>query len=129
MDFSLWKDRCQGLQEVMIEGGRTIVLSVHPRSPVASADLRVGDQVLEVNTENVAESAATDIMALVHRLARARVQPLQLDIVRSGDRHRVHPVAVPACQFSLLVIEEDQVNDLEGKRIGGEPIAPIIGAG
>lgn len=97
-------------------GGRAMVLSVHPRSPAASADLRVGDQVLEVNTQSVSETAAKEVMALVHRLTGARIQPLQLDILRSDGRHRLHLGAVQACQFSLRVIEADQINALSNGR-------------
>lgn len=85
---------------------------VHPRSPAALADLRLGDQVLEVNTRDVAHNAAEEVMGLVGRLTRARVQPLQLDIVRSDRRHRIYLSAVSACQYSLRVIQTDQINAL-----------------
>jgi len=48
------------------------------------------DQVLEVNAQDVSENASKEVMALVHRLTRARIQPLQLDILRSDGRHRLH---------------------------------------
>lgn len=95
-----------------------MVSSVHPRSPAAAAGLRVEDQVLEVNTRDVANNSAEEVTELVSRLARARIQPLQLDIVRSGRRNRVHLVAVPACQFSMGIIPTEQINGLsDGSQI------------
>ena len=74
------------------------------------------DQVLEVNAQDVSENAGKEVMALVHRLTRARIQPLQLDILRSDGRHRLHLVALPACQLTLCVIEADQINGLSNGR-------------
>lgn len=74
------------------------------------------DQVLEVNTQDVSENAAKEVMALVHRLTRARIQPMHLDILQSDGHHRLHLVAPPACQFSLRVIEGDQINGLSNGR-------------
>lgn len=102
------------------DSGRRVAVSyVHPRSPAASAGLQLGDQVLEVNTRSVADSTAEDVMWLARKLTRARIQPLQLEILRAGRRHRAHMVAVPACQFSLQLIQTDQINGVSnGRQVG-----------
>lgn len=103
-------------------GGRdgsweSIVVSyVHPWSPAASVDLRLGDQILEVNTRDVKGIAAEEVMGLVRSLTRARIQPLQLDVFRLGRRHRLYLDAVPACQFSLRVIPTEQINAFSNGR-------------
>ncbi|HSN05423.1 MAG TPA: M48 family metalloprotease [Nitrospira sp.] len=99
-------------------GSGVVISHVHPRSPAASADLRPGDHIVEINTQNVTDSVADAVTGLVRRLTRARIQPLQLDIMRSGRRHRVHLAAVPSCQFSLQVLQTDQINGLsDGRQI------------
>ena len=49
----------------------------------------------------------------------ARIQPLQLEVMRAGDRHTLSMWAVPACQFTLQLVESDQINGItDGRRIG-----------
>lgn len=97
-------------------GAHVVISSVYSRSSAAAVDLRLEDQVLEVNTRDVTNKAAEEVTELVRRLTRARIQPLQLDIERSGRRNRVHLVAVPACQYSLGVIPTEQINGLSNGR-------------
>lgn len=49
----------------------------------------------------------------------ARIQPLQLDVVRSGRHHTLNLWAVPACQFSVELIESDRINGIaDGRHVG-----------
>jgi len=46
----------------------------------------------------------------------ARIQPLQLDVARGGRHHTLNLWAVPACQFSVQLIESDRINGIAGGR-------------
>jgi predicted Zn-dependent protease len=49
----------------------------------------------------------------------ARIQPLQLEVVREGLRHTLSLMAVPACKFSIQLVESDQINGIaDGRHIG-----------
>ncbi len=93
------------------ESGRGIVVrQVYVRSPAARAGLQTGDQLIEINTRDVSTDAASAASELVRRLTRARVQPLQLDVMRSGHRLRLWLDAAPFCQFTLSLLRSDVVN-------------------
>jgi predicted Zn-dependent protease len=55
-------------------------------------------------------------MQLVRGLTVARVQPLQVEITRAGDRDILSMWATPACQFSVQLIESDQINGIADGR-------------
>ncbi len=58
-------------------------------------------------------------MILVRRMTVARIQPLQLEVTRAGDRRSLTMWAVPACQFKLQLVESDQINGItDGRQIG-----------
>ncbi len=58
-------------------------------------------------------------MLLVRRLTVARIQPLQLEILRAGERRLITLWAVPACQFSVQLIESDLINGISnGRQVG-----------
>jgi len=96
-----------------------IVSYVHPRSPASSAGLEPGDQLTEVNTQDVMGQAAPDVMLLVRKLTVARIQPLQVEILRVGQRRLITMWAVPACQFSVHLIESDLINGISnGRQVG-----------
>lgn len=101
------------------ESGRGIVVSrVYVRSPAAQAGLQTGDQLIEINTRDVSTDAASAASDLVRRLTRARVQPLQLDVMRSEHRLRLWLDAVPVCQFTLSLLRTDVVNAMsDGRQI------------
>ena len=100
-------------------GHRVFVVYVHARLPAASTGLAPGDVLMRVNEQGVTEQRAEEIMQLVRRLTVARVQPLQLEIMRAGDRHTFHMWATPACQFSVQLIESRQVNGIaDGRQVG-----------
>ena len=100
-------------------GRKAIVAYVHPRLPAASAGLVPDDQVMQVNARGVAEQGAEELMLLVRRMTLARIQPLQVEVARAGDRRTLTMWAVPACQFMVHVIESDEINAMtDGRRIG-----------
>ena len=95
------------------------VAYVHPRLPAASAGLVPGDQVLLVNEKAVIEQRAEEVAQLVRRVTLARIQPLQLDVMRAGDPHTFNMWAIPACQFTVQLIESDEINGItDGRRVG-----------
>ena len=102
------------------EGGRGVsVFYVHPQSPAASAGLVPGDQLISVNERPVAEIRAEEVSQLIRRMTVARIQPLQLDVVRKGRHHTLNLWAVPACQFSVQLIESDWINGIsDGSHVG-----------
>jgi len=106
------------------EKGSRTVSYVHPRSPASLAGLILGDQVIKVNTQDVADRAADGVMLLVRKLTVARIQPLQLEILRDGERRLVTMWAVPACQFSVQLIESDLINGISD----GRQVAVTTGA-
>lgn len=100
--------------------GRKVVVSyVHPRSPASSAGLEPDDLVIQVNTQDVTGRGADGVVLLVRRLTVARIQPLQLEILRAGERRLITLWAVPACQFSVQLIESDLINGISnGRQVG-----------
>ena len=100
-------------------GSRVSVAYVHPRLPAASTGLAPGDVLMRVNERDVTGQRAEEVMRLVLRLTVARIQPLQLEITRAGDHHTLYMWAIPSCQFSVRLIESQQVNGIaDGKHVG-----------
>jgi hypothetical protein len=100
-------------------GHRTSVAYVHPRLPAASAGLLSGDQLMRVNEKSVTEYRTEEIAQLLVRMTLARIQPLQLEVARAGNRYILNMWAVPACRFTLQLVESDQINGItDGRRIG-----------
>jgi hypothetical protein len=102
------------------EGGRGVaVVYVHPQSPATSAGLMPGDELIRVNERPVDGVRAEEVSQLIRRMTVARIQPLQLDVVRSGRPHTLNLWAVPACQFSVELIESDRINGIaDGRHVG-----------
>jgi len=49
----------------------------------------------------------------------ARIQPLQLEVERRGGRHVHNLWAVQTCQFSVQLLESNQINGIaDGRRVG-----------
>ena len=95
------------------------VAYVHPRLPAASTGLSPGDVLLRVNERNVTDQRAEEVMQLVRKLTVARIQPLQLEITRAGDRHTLFMWATPSCQFSMQLIDSQQINGIaDGRHVG-----------
>lgn len=95
---------------------RPTVTYVHPRSAATSAGLAAGDRITQVNVQPVQDRSADHVMHLVRRLTAARIQPLQLEVERDGHARTIVMRAIPACQFSLQVIESDRVNGVSNGR-------------
>jgi predicted Zn-dependent protease len=78
-----------------------------------------GDRLIRINERTVAGMSAEEVSQLIRRMTVARIQPLQLDVVREGRQHTLNLMAVPACQFSVQLIESDQINGIaDGRHIG-----------
>jgi Peptidase family M48/PDZ domain len=103
-----------------VEGGNGVsVAYVHPQSPAVSAGVMPGDRLIRINERTVDGMRAEEVSELIQRMTVARIQPLQLDVVRGGHRHTLNLMAVPACQFLVQLIESDQINGIaDGKHIG-----------
>jgi Peptidase family M48/PDZ domain len=100
-------------------GSRISVVYVHPQSPAASAGVMPGDQLIRINERTIAGMRSEEVWQLIRRMTGARIQPLQLDVLRDGREHTLHLWAVPACQFSVQLIESDRINGIaDGNHIG-----------
>lgn len=95
---------------------KAIVAYVHPQLAAASAELSPGDRVVQVNTQRVGEAGAEDVMLQVRRLTAARIQPILLEVERGAERRMVAMWAVSSCQFSLRLIESEQINGVSNGR-------------
>lgn len=104
---------------------RNVIVSyVHPQLAAASAGLALGDRIVEVNARSVEGDEAERVMGLVRRLTAAKIQPLQLAVQRGGDRQIVTMSAIPACQFTLQLIESERINGVSN----GRQVAVTTGA-
>ena len=98
---------------------KAVVAYVHPQLGAASAGLVVGDRVVVVNAKSVEGESADMIMRMVRSLTKARIQPLQLVVKRGEEPHTVTIWAVPACQFSLQLIDSEIINGVSnGRQVG-----------
>jgi hypothetical protein len=116
----LLKDE-ETLQSEGVEGAgrRVSVAYVHPRLPASSAGLTPGDQLINVNERTVTGIRAEEVSQLIRRMTVARIQPLQLEVARMGARQILNLWAVPACQFSVQLLESNQINGIaDGRHIG-----------
>jgi hypothetical protein len=101
------------------EGGRISLVYVHPQSPAASAGAMPGDQVTRINERTIVGMRTEEVVELIHRMTVARIQPLQLDVRRGSHWHTLNLWAIPACRFSVELIESDQINGVaDGRHIG-----------
>jgi predicted Zn-dependent protease len=72
-----------------------------------------------VNEKAVIEQRAEEVVQLVRKMTVARIQPLKLDVMRAGDPHTFNMWAVPACQFTVQLIESYEINGItDGRRVG-----------
>ena len=95
------------------------VAYVHPRLPAASAGLMTGDQLISVNERTVTGIRAEEVLQLIRRMTVARIQPLQLEVARRGGHQILNLWAVPACQFSVQLLETNQINGIaDGRHVG-----------
>lgn len=100
-------------------GGRVVVAYVHPRLSAALAGLSVGDVLTHVNTVNVTGDSSGQAGQLINRLTRAKIQPLQLDVLKDGEHRTIAMSAIPACHYAMQVLNADLINGItDGRRIG-----------
>jgi predicted Zn-dependent protease len=99
--------------------GRAVVAYVHSHLPAAQAGLSVGDIILQVNTVDVAGESADNVGGMIGRMTRAKVQPLQCEILQAGRHRTVTMSAIPACHYSMQVLNSAMINGVtDGRRIG-----------
>lgn len=99
--------------------GRAVVAYVHPRLPAALAGLSVGDVLTHVNTVNVTGDSSGQVGQLINRLTRAKIQPLQLEILKDGEPLTIAMSAILACHYAMQVLNSDLINGItDGRRIG-----------
>ena len=103
---------------------KAVVAYVHPQLAAASAGLAIGDRVVQVNEKTLEGDSAENVMRFVRRLTVARIQPLQLGVDRAAKRHTLTMWAVPACQFSIHLVETEQINGVTN----GRQVAVTTGA-
>jgi len=95
------------------------VIYVHPHSPAVSSGLLPSDHRICINERMLAGMRSEEVSQLIRRMTVARIQPLQLDVLREGRRHTLNLWAVPACQFLVQLVESEQINEIaDGRHIG-----------
>jgi len=98
---------------------RAAVAYVHPLLPAAQAGLSVNDLIVQVNTVNVAGEPVDQVGRLIDRLTRAKIQPLQLEVLNGTERRTVALSAISACHYAMQVLETPVINGIsDGRRIG-----------
>jgi len=99
--------------------GRAVVAYVHPHLPAAVAGLSVDDAIITVNTVPVTGESANQVGELIGRLTKAKVQPLLLEVMRGREVRTVIIASIPACHYSMQVLNTDIINGItDGRRIG-----------
>ena len=99
--------------------GRAVVAYVHPRLPAAVAGLSVDDVILSVNTVSVSGEPTGAVGRLIDRATRAKIQPLQLNVLTGGRPRTLSMSAIQACHYSMRVVDSDIINGVtDGRRIG-----------
>ena len=103
-----------------VKGGHGVsIVYVNPQSPAASAGVMPGDRLIRINERVVVGMSAKEVLQPIRRMTVARILPLQLEVVREGLRHTLSLMAVPACKFSVQLVESDQINGIaNGRHIG-----------
>ena len=111
--------------QIEVESGQGVsVAFVNPQSPAASAGVVPGDRLIRINERAVVGMSAEEVLQLTRRMTIARIQPLQLEVVREGLRHTLSLMAVPACKFSIQLVESDQINGIaDGRHIGATALS------
>lgn len=99
-------------------GDRVAVRYVHPGLPAAAGDLRVGDRVLAINDQPLKDRGALEAMRMVHEQDSPGDRPLRLRIEREGEARDLTIAGLPACKFSVHLVNADDVNAFaDGKRV------------
>ncbi len=97
---------------------RVAVTYVHPGFPAAEAGLRAGAGITAVNGVATTGMDGDQVMQLLRKAARARVQPLTLSIEDAGRVSELNFDGVWACRFSVHIIVSDHINAYaDGTRI------------
>lgn len=101
-------DALHGTEGARHQAG-SVVSYVHPRLPAAAAGLAPGDYLLRVNTQDMVRVGADEITDLIRRLSLARIQPLQLEVLRRSEPRVVILWAVPACHFLVQLLADNRI--------------------
>ncbi len=83
---------------------------VHPESPAELAGLLVGDRLLAINEQSLEDKNAIDAMKILHKLDYPEDSSLKLLIEREGQTKKLAINGVPACKYSVQMVNSDAVN-------------------
>jgi hypothetical protein len=100
-------------KEVAVRHGideHVTVRYVYPESPADLADLRVGDRVLAINEKPLKKENAIDAVRIVYKLNYPEERLLELLIEREGQTKKLAIDGVPACKYSVHMVNSDAVN-------------------
>jgi hypothetical protein len=87
-----------------------VVRFVHPQLPAGKAGLAIGDVIVAINGDPLAESRAETVSEQIQRLTRARIQPLTLRLRRGTSERQVALWSVPSCRMNVKLIPNPVVN-------------------
>ncbi len=91
-------------------GEHVTVRYVYPESPAELADLRVGDRLLAINDKSLDDENAIDAMKILHKLDYPEDSSLELLTERERYTKELTINGVPACKYSVQMVNSDAVN-------------------
>ncbi len=83
---------------------------VYPESTAELAGLRVGDHVLAINEQSLEDTNAIKAIKILHKLDYPEDSSLELLIKRGGQTKKLTINGVPACKYSVQMVNSDAVN-------------------
>ncbi|MHC4138972.1 MAG: M48 family metallopeptidase [Planctomycetota bacterium] len=83
---------------------------VYTESPAELADLLVGDRVLAINEQSLDDENAIAAMVIVDKLDYPEERLLELLIEREGQTKKLALDGIPACKYSVHMVNDDTVN-------------------
>ncbi|HDY69150.1 hypothetical protein LCGC14_1531450 [marine sediment metagenome] len=95
-------------------GEHVTVRYVYPESPADLAGLLVGDRVLAINEQSLDDENAIDAVKILHKLDYPEDSYLELLIEREGQTKKLTINGIPACKYSVQMVNSDAVNAFAG---------------
>ncbi len=83
---------------------------VYPEYPAELADLRVGDRLLAINEKSLDDENAIGAMRILHTLDYPDDRSLELLIEREGQIKELTINGIPACKYSVQMVNNNAVN-------------------
>ena len=93
-------------------GASALVRFVHARSPAGKAGMSIGDAIIAVNGDSVLSLSATQVVGMVNRLTRVKIQPLTLRLRRENVEWDINLWAVPSCRMNVKLVKSPVINAL-----------------